>query len=153
MTTKSGYIRYSKRHVPRRKRRVYMAGAGTDDPDSGKQGDSNRWVRCWNCGFPIDLTPTVLGVDDSSESESVQVEDFDYSEQSRIMRGSDPYPGNRFDRPALSEGDYATPSLDTLNMVGTVIQLGIDGKADSFTYTPRQVTIIRGCPLCGNDNI
>jgi hypothetical protein len=41
--------------------------------------------------------------------------------------------------------------MDTLDMIGTIVQLGPDGNVDSFTYTPRQIVITSGCPLCGSD--
>lgn len=149
--SKSRYIRYTKHRVPRPRHSIRMPSSNTVSLEKTSDEDG-KWIRCRKCGFPINVDREILGVDDLAQ-DSVQVQDFDYSEQSRVMRGSDPLPGNRFNRPALVEGDYNTPVLDMLNMVGTAIQLGPDGNADPFTYTPRQIVITAGCPLCGSDQI
>ena len=149
--SKSRYIRYSRHITPTQKRRISMPSADTKgvDKDSDEGG---KWIRCWKCGFPVNIDTVVIGVDDMAE-ESVVVQDFDYTELNGTMRGSSPYPGNTVNRPALAEGDYRTASLDTLSMPGPIIQLGIDGAADAFTYTPRQTVKTAGCPFCGCTNL
>lgn len=133
---KSRYVRIVKERIPRPRKGITI-------PASGEE--TGRWIRCWNCGFPIN---TDRGMEGSSEAE-----DFDYSEVNLTMRGSNPLPGNRFNRPALVEGDYNTGTVDLFGSMGTAIQLDPDGNADPFTYTPRKVVITGGCPFCGSTNI
>jgi hypothetical protein len=149
--SKSRYIRYTKHRLPKPKRGSIMPAATTVGTDRVSD-EEGKYMRCRNCGFPVDTTrdnPGGTGMGD----DGVQVQDFDYDEPNRVFRGSDPLPGNLFNRPALGEGDYNIPVLDTLDMIGTAIQLGLDGTADSFTYTPRQIIITSGCPFCGADII
>lgn len=151
--SKSRYIRWVKHRVPRPKHPVLMPSANTVSTEKTSD-EEGKWVRCRRCGFPLNLDRDILGMTgDTASEEPVIVQDFDYEEINRLGRGSNALPGNRFNRPALEEGDYTTPVLDKLDMQGTVIQNDPNGNADSFTYTPRKTVITGGCPFCGSDNL
>ena len=151
--SRSRYIRWTKHRFPKPRRSVRMPSASTASTDKTSD-EEGKWIRCRHCGFPINVDREILGMgSDNVAEEPAIIEDFSYEEPSRRMRGSNPYPGNRFNRPVLEEGDYNIPVLDKLDMMGTVIQLGPDGEADPFTYTPRKISIVGGCPFCGSEQL
>ena len=147
--SKSRFIRWHKQRVPKPRHPVSIPGSNTASVEKTSD-EAGKWIRCRHCGFPINVDRENISGSDMGD-DGVQVQDFDYEEQSRIMRGSSPFPGNRYNRPALVEGDYQAFTLDTLDMPGVMIALDAKGNADSFTYTPRQIVITSGCPLCGSE--
>lgn len=96
----------------------------------GSHEDSGRWIRCWNCGFPIDLTK--LHVSKQGNGKSYQ----------DAMVPSEP-----------SDPNSKLLTTETVNMVDVLIQTGADGEAITDYYTPRKVTVTSGCPFCGTHNL
>ena len=128
---KSRYIRYVKQKVPKQRKTIRMPGAGQGDRT---KDDSGIWIRCWNCGFPINTTTTNLNTD----ADGVQCVDFPYEEPTKTRRGTT---------------DYTTATLDSLDMVGVALQTGPDGNPITGYYTPRKVDIVSGCPFCGTNHL
>lgn len=96
----------------------------------GSNEDSGRWIRCQNCGFPIDLTK--LHVSKGGDGRSYQ----------DAMVPSEP-----------SDPDNNILTFDTVNMADVLIATGSDGNAITDYYTPRVVTVTSGCPMCGTHNL
>lgn len=112
-----------------------MNHTSTKDPSrkrvmKGSHEDSGRWVRCWNCGFPIDLTK--LQVYERGEGKSYQ----------EIVGVSGPVdPSNRF------------LTMEVINMADVLMKLDASGSTTTDYYTPKKVLVKSGCPQCGTHNL
>jgi hypothetical protein len=96
----------------------------------GSHEDSGRWIKCWNCGFPIDLTK--LHVSKQGDGKS-------YSD---AKTPSEP----------CGTKDI-TLTIETVNMADVLIKTGADGNPITDYYTPRLCTVTSGCPCCGTHNL
>jgi hypothetical protein len=122
--SRSVYIKTHRQKLPRHKRSQRLRGSFED---------SNRWIKCWNCGFTIDLTKVSIG-----GRGGIEVRDFSYENQDIVDSGD---PNN------------ILLTLDTLNMEGVILEDGADGSAITDYYTPRIAVAVRGCPCCGCTNL
>lgn len=120
----SRYIRTTRTKVPRHRRSRQLAGSFED---------SNRWIKCWNCGFVNDRERLTL-----SDRTGIEVQDFDY-EDTEIRSSGD----------ALK----VVLTLDTLDMEGVILENGPDGTAITDYYSPRKPVAVRGCSFCGCTNL
>jgi hypothetical protein len=118
--SRSKYIRTQREKLPRHKRSERLDGSFED---------SNKWIKCWNCGFVNDLTKVTLG-----EGSGIEV--------TEIVVPYDPY----------VSGDVRI-TLDTLTMVGVLLENGPDGNPITDYYTPRIAKAVRGCKMCGCQNL
>jgi len=118
--------RYTDRTTTRlhsRKRTIALPGTGED---------SGKWIRCWNCGYIVNVERDMGDTERSGNYEA----DFPFE--------------------ALPPSYYGTEPvivLETLNQVGTVILNGPDGEPITDYYTPRVPLVSHGCPLCGCANV
>ncbi len=116
------YTKYSQMRLPRRKRRI---------PVPGSFEDTNKYIRCWNCGF-------IVNVDrDLGDSERTGNYETDVIIPAQPPEGS----------------GSTTITIDQLNMVGLIIENGLDGNAITDYYTPRNALVSRGCKFCGVTNL
>ena len=99
----------------------------------GAEEDRGRWIKCWHCGFRIDLHSN-LGLGDGS---GIEVTD--------VAAPSD-------------NVDESVPWVvynETPFTLGLLLRNGPSGDPDFVTdvYTPRLATAFAGCPLCGCRNL
>jgi hypothetical protein len=120
---KGRYTTYSKMRLPKKRRRIVLQGSFED---------TNKHIRCWNCGFIVD---TERDMGDPGRTGNYET-DMVVSTQPRTGSG-------------LDTNIYG----DTLNMVGTLIANGPDGNPVTDYYSPRIPQVSRGCPLCGVSNL
>ena len=119
----SRYTTYSTTRLPKKKRRIALPGSFED---------SGKWVRCWNCGFIVNVDRDLGNPEKAGNFETVQI----LEAVSPVGSGNDPSIG-----------------LDVLDQVGTCVKnLSGDIAPDSY-YTPRVPQVSRGCPLCGCGNM
>lgn len=106
---------------------------GTSRRLKGSEEDSGKWYKCWNCGFPFDITKVSTG---SGNSKSYADVPADYLAP-------------------VSSGDPKAVKLylDTYDTVGCLILNKSDGDPETAYYTPRVVTVTGGCPMCGCRNL
>lgn len=117
------YTSYSQRQTPHRKRTIHL---------SGSFEDRGKWIRCWNCGFIVNVDRD-LG---DPEQPGVEITDAIVQAQTLEMGGTAP-----------------NCSMDNLDMVGTLIKQDASGTAITDYYTPRLAEVSRGCPFCGTNNL
>ena len=117
------YTSYSQRQTPHRKRTIHL---------SGSFEDRNKWIRCWNCGFIVNVDRD-LG---DPEQSGVEITDAIVQAQTLEMGGTAP-----------------NCSMDNLDMVGTLIKEDASGTAITDYYTPRLAQVSRNCPFCGCGNL
>lgn len=117
------YTAYSKMRIPKRKRRINL---------SGSFEDKGKWIRCWNCGFIVNLDRD-LG--DPERSGNYQTDAIVQS-QTLAMGGSS-----------------TISSLDTLSMIGTIIENDAAGNPITDYYTARMPEVAKGCSFCGCTNL
>ena len=93
--------------------------------------DAGRFIRCWNCGFVIDMRRLRLPSDGSGVSHYESV------------------------LPSMGVGDrgYSAPdsiisTMDYVNMVGLLML-----DAAFYEYVPRGAYAVNGCPFCGCTNL
>lgn len=113
-----------------RKRVAYLPGTGED---------RNRYVRCWNCGFTVDLNQYVGG-----DASGIQV--TEYVTDSVIgTEAAQQY--------LLENGEINIESYNEIpDEIGTIIETGPDGEEVTDYYTPRFAEAVGGCPFCGCRN-
>lgn len=99
----------------------------------GSFEDSNRWIKCWNCGFVIDK-------DRLTKSDQMAFSITDYPFENTEVRAS----GDELNIILTQEG------IDT---VGAMIQNGPDGEPITDYYTPRICKPLNGCPFCNVVNL
>lgn len=120
---KGRYTAYSTTRLPKRKRTIALPGSFED---------SGKWVRCWNCGF-------IVNVDrDLGNQESAGNYETDFYFEAVSPAGS---------------GESPIIVMDTLDQVGPCIVNGLDGDPVTDYYTPRMPQVSKGCPLCGCANL
>jgi len=125
MADRGRYTAYERSKIERRKRTIRLPGDFEE---------TNQFVRCWNCGYTVDLSTDVGSPDRTGNYET------DAVIPSQNVPGS---------------GDQLTimSTLETFNMVGVALELGADGNPITEYYTPRVASVSRGCPLCGINNL
>ena len=111
---------YSQRTIRGRKRTVTIPGSFED---------SGKWLRCWNCGFPVNVDRDLGGSTDQSGNYETEV----------YLDAVSP----------AGSGDSPIIGMDTLGMVGPIIENGADDEPITDYYTPRIPLVSHGCPLCG----
>lgn len=116
------YTNYSKTRLPRRRRSKQL---------SGSFEDHGKWIRCWNCGFIINLDRD-LGDPERSGNYQTEV----------IIPSPSP----------AGSGTTPLSMFDSLSMIGNMIGLDNTGSAITDYYTPRNSEVAKGCPLCGTNN-
>jgi hypothetical protein len=96
----------------------------------GRFEDQNRWIRCWNCGFPIDTKRDNL---ESGNSYLFQ---------------DDPIPSE------ISDNDPRNRII-TIDVIGELgVSMQIDGSGNSLpTETARIDIYTGGCPFCRTHNL
>lgn len=117
------YTSYSQRQTPHRKRTIHL---------SGSFEDRGKWIRCWNCGFIVNVDRD-LG---DPEQSGVEITDAIVQAQTLEMGGTAP-----------------NCSMDNLDMVGILIKQDASGTAITDYYTPRLASGGRGCPFCSTNNL
>jgi len=120
---KGRYTVYQERKYPTRKRRINVPGSFED---------KGKYIRCWNCGFIVDLDRDLGDPNRSGNYET----DTIIESQPQTGSGSDTILG-----------------MDTLSMIGVLILNGLDGNPITDYYTPRIPLVSKGCPLCGCENL
>ena len=116
---KGRYTVYAKMRLPKRKRRIAVPGSFED---------TGKYIRCWNCGFIINV--------DRDMGDPERTGNY---ETDMIVAAQSP----------VGSGDDIQLGLDTLSMVGVLLIDGPDGNPVTDFYTPRIPQVARGCPLCG----
>lgn len=117
------YTVYHQSRYPTRKRRISVPGSFED---------KNKYIRCWNCGF-------IVNVDrDLGDNERTGNYETDAIVASQPRTGS---------------GLSTYIQLDKINMVGYIIINGADGNPVTDYYTPRNPLVSMGCPFCGVTNL
>lgn len=113
--SKSRYIHTTRTYLPRHRRSKQLYGSFED---------SGKWYKCWNCGFPFDISKHAFG-----SGKGTSCEDFPVT---------------------YEEMGHST----VLGVEGnaSIMQNGADGTAITRYYTPRKATVIGGCPFCGCKN-
>lgn len=123
MGTTSRFRKYFRTTLRKRKRKIKVWGV---DEDTGK------YIRCWNCGFIVNVDRD-LGDPDRNGTVF-----------SDVVMADLPPPH----REGYDDQQYVTAMSDTLDMKSTLID-----PAQDIQYTPRLSTVVRGCPLCGCTNL
>ena len=109
------YTTYSQRTLPKRQRRINLPGSFED---------KNKYIRCWHCGFIVDVERDLS----SPGSPGTYVTDM-------VV-------------PA-AVGDSTILGMDTLTMIGVLVT--DDWNPD--IYVRRIPHVGRGCPFCGTTNL
>lgn len=117
-------------HTKRAKR---LSAKRDSRPMEGSFEDANKWYRCWNCGFPFDITKISTGSGSGISHEAY------YPEPATPVASSDPR--------------LETLTLDNLSMVGGVLQVLPDGTSNEALYLHRKPVVTSGCPFCGTRNL
>jgi len=99
----------------------------------GSFEDGGKWLRCWNCGFHLDITKVSTGT-----GSGIVHREFSDIPMSPVSSGD----------PKLVQ-----LYLDTFSTVGGVIQNGADSEPITDYYLPRKPVAIGGCPFCGTKNL
>jgi len=120
----SRYISVRRDKIPKHKKSKKVFGSFED---------SNRYIRCWNCGFINDLSRLAL-----SGSNGISVRDFAIENQDV---------GNSGDENNISI------TMDQLDMEGVLIENGADSNPITDYYSPRMAVAVRGCAFCGCTNL
>jgi hypothetical protein len=123
MSTRSRYVRSGRKPLPRKPRSKYVPGSFED---------SNKYVRCWNCGFIIDLST----VEATGNTDGNVFTDF--------VIAQDTY---EIQNPIMSE-----LLVDMIGHESVLVNVDAQGLPIA-TYTPRESIAYRGCPLCGTTNL
>lgn len=116
------YTHYSTHRTPKRARRISIPGSFED---------KGKYLRCWNCGFIVDVDR------DCGDSERSGNYETDFTIEAGPLKGS---------------GSTPYMELDGLNMIGTMIINGPNGDPITDYYTPRLPQSSRGCKFCGVTN-
>jgi transcription elongation factor Elf1 len=93
----------------------------------GSFEDSGKYFKCWVCGA-INSIERNIGFDGYGTT-CVDIIQEDITKQSNKL------------------------TLDSVDMIGTMIKLGQDSLPITTYYTPREVQTIFGCWSCGSTNI
>ncbi len=103
--------------------------------DLGERGDTNKYYRCWNCGFICNEERDALG-DAYSTS------------------GNYAYEAIR-----TAQGYVETDELDITPVLGgsivdyfTLLELGVDGSTPKTIRYTFEALVSSGCPVCGTLN-
>lgn len=120
---KGRYTVYQKMRLPQRRRGAVLQGSFED---------KGRYIRCGNCGFILD-TQRDLGNGESAGN----------YETDMVVEA----------QPPAGSGAEPILCMDTLGMVGPIIENGPDGDPVTDSYSPRVPQVARGCPLCGASNL
>jgi hypothetical protein len=117
------YTTYATRKLSGRKRTIQL---------SGSFDDHGKYIRCWNCGFIVNVDRD-LGDPERSGNYQTDV----------IIASQSP------------TGSGTTPicTIDKLGSAVVLIENGADGDPITDYYTPRLPEVARGCPLCGCTNL
>ena len=120
--SKSKYVRTVRWKLPRHRRSVRLPGS---------EEDRGRYIKCWNCGFVVDLSKN-LG---NSGASGIQVTDFPNPTDTAFVGGE-----------CFAQWKYPF-------RLGSVGKNGLTGGVDTYQYTPRKAEAVSGCPLCGCTNL
>lgn len=124
--TESIYRRPIRRRLPRQKKTIYLRGADED---------RNKWIRCWNCGFIVNVDRD-LG---DPEHSGIQVSDA-------AIEANPPF--------GTGDVNNTLSILENFDMVGLSLKNDApDGTATTTIYTPRISEAVRGCKFCGCCNL
>lgn len=119
-TSSNRYAIFKTQRLPKRKKTIRL---------SGDLEDSNRYFRCWNCGFICDSERDQVG-----DGDGVTVLDTP-----EIARGG------------FGEGDpVSAVAMVTGHCI--VLETGPDGNPKTKYEHNQYPQIIGGCPLCGSKN-
>jgi len=111
----SRYIQTMRSKTPRHKRSERVPGSFED---------SGKWIKCWNCGFTINLDRLK-----ASSGSGIIIEDaYAYSDPPTMI------------------------SLDTGADLPLIL-LKPSGTPETDYYTPRKSYSVAGCPFCGCTNL
>jgi hypothetical protein len=118
---KSRYIKTERHQLPKHKRSEKLYGS---------YEDSNKYIKCWNCGFILDITKVITG-----DGSGIQLTDATPSYVSPVFGGSE--------------------GLITINEISAdYILLQEDGGGNPLpTSTPRLPQAVQGCSFCGCKNL
>ena len=119
----SKYSRKFKQRFRDRKRIIHKPGA---------EEESGKWIKCYVCGFPINLDKLKL-TDKSGDVYS------DFFEPDLNITGS-------------GDALRAIPVLDSIDDIGVVLETGPDGNPITKYDTPRTMDPKSGCPFCSSVN-
>jgi len=107
-------------------------------PQQGYLEDSNRWWRCWNCGFLINEDRTALGGDESHSG----VTPVQYSEAPDFSTDWGSGEGALRTMIVPDVSGTIDVTLRALDQAGIPIPAPVSFKPD----------VSSGCPLCGTLN-
>ena len=110
----------------------------------GSFEDSNRYIKCWNCGFIIDTNRLSAG-----DGSGIVVEDFDFEPDRYVSDYEKYWHGLESD---LTGVNYDI-TMDTPCSAGCILLNGPDGNVVTSFYTPRTAKAGSGCPFCGTRNL
>jgi hypothetical protein len=138
---KSRYIKTERHQLPKHKRSEKLYGS---------YEDSNKYIKCWNCGFILDITRIITGDGngvqpiDATPSCSVPI-------QSPAISGGLGNTTVSYVSPVFSESG----GLLTINEISAdYVLLQEDGGGDPLpTITPRLPQAVQGCSFCGCKNL
>jgi hypothetical protein len=98
----------------------------------GSFEDNGKYIRCWNCGFIVNIDRDLGDAEHSGNYET----DVSIQAQGLAMGGTNP-----------------VSIMEELDTIGTIIENGADGNPITDYYTPRLPEVSRGCPFCGCVNL
>ena len=125
MRDQSSYSRHRTRRLPREKRTIRLKGSGED---------SNKWFKCWNCGFQVDSDKREVG--DGSGVNVVMYDD-----------AVDKYDFQDYGHP----DEMQIIAVDGCVSYETVVKLTADGTVAKMKL-PYKPDVNSGCPFCGSKN-
>lgn len=117
------YTHYSQRTTPTRRRITRLKGSFED---------SNKYIRCPNCGFIVN---TERDIGDNATSGNYETDAYVYSQ------------------PIQLGGTSAIISLDRINSTMSLIEYDANGDEITDFYTPRLPQVNKGCAFCGCGNL
>lgn len=125
MSERSKYVRLHRRRLPREKRTIRLEGSSED---------SNKWFKCWYCGFHVNADKSEIG--DGSGVNTVLYNDA----------------VDNYDIQDYGQSDKMQHlTLDGCIHFETVVKPTAEGTVASMKL-PYKSDISSGCPFCGSKN-